>query len=95
MVPNARWASPWIEVERGSAAARHLDEAVSFTQGLVDNGRLEVNEHIADQLRTRMDVEGARRSRPTLVQVVNQAIVEYGDDEAPAQREPRAARVSG
>ena len=84
VVPNPQ-GQPWIHARRGSAAARHLDDAVEYARGLLDNGVLQVDEHIADQLRV-VDGPNVRRIfTPDAIQVINQAIGEHGGDEAPAQ----------
>jgi hypothetical protein len=84
VIPDAA-GGPVVEVEAGTAAARHLEEAVSFTQGLVDRGQLEVNARVAEQLRAGIVNEGVHAFTPELVQVVNQAIAEHGGEEAPAR----------
>jgi hypothetical protein len=84
VVPDAV-GEPVLEVESGTAAARHLEEAVSFLQGLVDEGRLDVGARVADQLRVGANVEGVRAFTPDLVQVVNHAINEYGGEDAPSR----------
>jgi hypothetical protein len=74
-----------VEVDAGTAAARHLEEAVSFAHGLVEEGRLEVNPRVAAQLEAGLNVDERQAFTPELIAVVNQAINEYGGDDAPAR----------
>jgi hypothetical protein len=85
VVPAAT-GEPFIHALDGSAAARHLDDAVAFTRGLLNAGQLQVDANIADQLRAVAGPNARRTFTPEAIQVINQAIGERGGGpQAPPQ----------